>query len=276
MIDILLSTYNSEKYLLQQIESFFYQTYSNWRLIIRDDGSTDGTLQILNKLAQTYHDKIIVHSGSNIGVIKSFECLLGLSDAEYIMFSDHDDVWLENKIEETLLKMRKMEINHSEKPLLVFTNLKVVDENLQLIHESFWKYARLNINILTDFNYLAVCNCVTGCTIMINRKAKDICLPFSEKTKMHDSWIALIVCKYGIIDYVDDTTILYRQHSENVFGASKEEIKSTTTYVISRLKSFVEVVNGNRIQFELLKELNYGSIVKFIFYKISYYVKARL
>lgn len=260
---------------MQQIQSFFNQTYKNWRLIIRDDGSTDQTLEILNKLAEDYKGKIIFYSGENIGTIKSFEWLLTQSDAEYTMFSDHDDVWLENKIEDTLLKMKEMESIYAEKPLLVFTDLKVVNENLEVVEESFWKYARLDVKLLSYFNYLGVCNCVNACTIMINSKAKEICLPFSVKTKMHDSWIALNVCKYGVIRYVDKPTILYRQHTDNVFGANKEEIKTTTNYLISRVKSLSNVLNGNRLQFKLLKELDYGNIFKYGFYKISYFVKGR-
>lgn len=275
MIDILLSTYNSEKYLMEQIQSYINQTYSDWRLIVRDDGSTDETLKILNKLAETYKDKIILYRGNNIGTIKSFEWLLEKSDAEYIMLSDHDDVWMENKIEVTLLKMKELETKHANKPLLVFTDLRVVNENLELVNESFWKYARLDVKSSSDLNYLGVCNCINACTIMINKKAKEICLPFSDKAKMHDAWIALKVCKYGEIGYVDKPTILYRQHSKNLFGANKEEIKTTTSYIISRVKSLSEVIKGNRIQFELLKELDYGNIFKYGFYKISYFFKVR-
>lgn len=276
MIDILLSTYNSEKYLMQQIQSLLNQTYTNWRLIIRDDGSTDGTLKLLIELEKIYtFNKISIHYGHNIGVIKSFEWLLTKSDAKYIMFSDHDDVWLNHKIENTLLKMTSMEASYPEKSLLVFSNLRVVDEDLKIIDDSFWNYARLDVKLLTQFNYLGVCNCVNACTIMINKYAKDICLPFSDKTKMHDSWIALKVCKYGVIDYIEEPTILYRQHSSNVFGANKEEIKTTKSYLISRVKSISKVIEGNRIQFKLLKELDYGNFFKYIFWKTNYFIKAR-
>ena len=276
MIEILLSTYNSEKYLMQQIQSFLNQTYTNWRLIVRDDGSTDLTIEILEELVETYKDKIIFYRGKNTGIIKSFEWLLAQSDADYIMFSDHDDVWMENKIEVTLLKMKEMEAGYGEMPLLVFTDLKVVNEDLELVSESFWKYARLDVKLLSDFNFLGICNCVNACTIMINRKAKEICLPFSDKAKMHDAWIALKICKYGVIGHVDKSTILYRQHSNNVFGAGKEEFKTTTNYLISRLKLFSRVINGNLKQFELLKEIGYGNIYKYIFYKVSYLIKARV
>ena len=261
---------------MQQIQSFLNQTYTNWRLIVRDDGSTDLTIEILEELVETYKDKIIFYRGKNTGIIKSFEWLLAQSDADYIMFSDHDDVWMENKIEVTLLKMKEMEAGYGEMPLLVFTDLKVVNEDLELVSESFWKYARLDVKLLSDFNFLGICNCVNACTIMINRKAKEICLPFSDKAKMHDAWIALKICKYGVIGHVDKSTILYRQHSNNVFGAGKEEFKTTTNYLISRLKLFSRVINGNLKQFELLKEIGYGNIYKYIFYKVSYLIKARV
>ena len=143
-------------------------------MIIRDDGSTDGTLKILAELSETYKEKIIFYSGNNIGTIKSFEWLLSKSNADYIMLSDHDDVWMDNKIEDTLLKMSDMEVKCPEKPLLVFTDLKVVDEDLDLVNESFWKYSRLDVKLASDFNYLGVCNCINACTIMINKNAKEI------------------------------------------------------------------------------------------------------
>ena len=258
---------------MQQIQSLLNQTYSNCRLIIRDDGSTDTTLSVLNELAKAYPDKIIVYNENNIGIIKSFEWLIAKSDAEYIMFCDHDDVWLKTKIEDTILKMIDLESKQAEKPLLVFSDLKVVDENLNLIHDSFWNYSRFDVKLLIKFNYLGVCNCITGCTVMINKKAKEICLPFSDKARMHDSWIALNVSKFGEIDYVDKPTMLYRQHDKNQLGAKESFTK--ISYLTSRIKSLSEVIKGNKIQFKLLKELDYGNIFKYVYYKLNYYLKAR-
>lgn len=273
-IDILLSTFNSEKYLTQQVESLFKQTISNWRLIVRDDGSTDDTLKLLKELIQEYPDKIILLSNKqNLGVIKSFETLLKESSAEYIMFCDHDDVWLEDKIEVTLLKMKEIEQRQQELPVLVFTDLTVVDSTLNVIHKSFWKFSKLNPRFLSCFNYLGVCNGITGCTVMINKKAKEVSLPFSKDARMHDWWIGLNVSKFGKIGFVDKSTILYRQHNLNQIGAT--EIKGTLNYIFSRIQNVRTVFEENRMQFQLIKKLDYGNFVKYLFYKMSYFFRAR-
>lgn len=132
MIDILLSTYNGEKYLYAQIVSIQKQTMQNWRLLVRDDGSTDNTIDILESFALT--DKRILFlkdNKGNLGVVRSFEQLLYYSTANYIMFVDQDDVWLPNKIEHTLQAILKMETKEPDKSLLVFTDVFVVDSELK-------------------------------------------------------------------------------------------------------------------------------------------------
>jgi len=112
-IDILLSTYNGEQYLRNQIESIINQTYKNWRLLIRDDGSQDKTIEILEYYLRKHKDKIVlIEDGQkHLGASKSFFRLLGYSDAKYIMFCDQDDVWLPYKIEKTYNKMKELEKN---------------------------------------------------------------------------------------------------------------------------------------------------------------------
>ncbi|MFZ4799638.1 MAG: glycosyltransferase family 2 protein, partial [Bacteroidia bacterium] len=239
-IDILLSTYNSEKHLESQINSLFNQTYTLWNLLIRDDGSTDGTLEYLKNLQIKYPEKIkLFVENKNVGVIKSFEYLLTYSNASYIMFCDHDDVWLPNKIEITFSKMQELENEFPNLPILVHTDLTVVNNNFQKIHDSFWKFSKLNPQLLSNFNYLGVCNGITGCTMLINRKAIDISLPISPNATMHDSWIGLCVSKLGKTGYVNNSTILYRQHASNQIGAT--EIKGTFNYVNSRIQNFKSV-----------------------------------
>ena len=135
---ILLSTYNGEKYLKVQLDSLFSQSYKNFKLIARDDGSSDKTLEILK-----YYDIELLSSNENIGVKSSFETLLKYafenSDADYFMFCDQDDVWNQDKVELTFQKMYEMEELYKNTPILVHTDLEVVDENLHTINPSFMK-----------------------------------------------------------------------------------------------------------------------------------------
>lgn len=277
MVDILLPTYQSELYLIEQLESIVSQSYSDWRLIVRDDGSTDSTITLLKKYIAFYGtEKIILleDSDGNIGIIRSIERMLTFSTSEYIMFCDHDDYWLPNKIEITFQEIKRFENIHPMSPLLVHTDLCITDENLKVKHRSFASYSKINCMIISKFQYLAVCNSVTGCTMMINKLAKEISLPFSEFALMHDSWIALRVAQNGYISYLNTPTILYRQHNNNQVGAS--EINSSISYVMGKIVTFKSVISNNKKQFTLLKSISNYSLVKYIMYKLYYYIRYRL
>jgi glycosyltransferase involved in cell wall biosynthesis len=238
MIDILLATYNGEKFLNEQIDSILSQSCKDWQLLIRDDGSTDATVQIINSYIKQYPDKIklIEDNLGNLGVGHNFEKLLEHSKSEYIMFCDQDDVWLPEKIKLTLDKMKEAEISHPDIPILIFTDLKVVDENFKIIAESLWSYHKIDPTEGGLFKNMLYRNIVTGCTVMINKKAKEIVLPIPEYVQMHDWWVAMNTAKYGRIFHIPAATVLYRQHSGNVVGTKK--ITMTFSVFIWKWKRF--------------------------------------
>ena len=221
-ISILLSTYNGEKYLKAQLDSLFSQSYKNFKLIARDDGSSDKTLEILKS-----YDIELLPSNENIGVKSSFETLLKYafenSDADYFMFCDQDDVWNQDKVELTLQKMYEMEKLYKNTPILVHTDLEVVDENLHTINPSFMKLQNLHEK-KNRLNNLLIQNTITGCTVMINRDLAKLCLPMSSNAIVHDWWVGLVASCFGKIGYVDDSTIKYRQHTSNTIGAKGFDI----------------------------------------------------
>ena len=234
-ITILLSSYNGEKYLKEQLDSLFAQTYKNFQIIVRDDGSTDKTKYILNEYEKNYPNKVqIIEDGiGNLGSSKSFMKLLEYSsDCEYVMFCDQDDVWLPNKIELSFQKIKEMEEVHgTDTPLLVFTDLFVVDEKLKILNQSFWNYQKLIPSVAKYWKKLLAQSIITGCTIIMNKSAKEVCLPFTLEMMIHDQWIGVNVSKYGKIGYLNEQTILYRQHGNNVEGAHNYGIK----YVLNKL-----------------------------------------
>lgn len=276
MIDILLSTYNGEKFLEKQITSILNQSFVNWTLYIRDDGSSDHTLAIIDNYIKEYPEKIIkiCDGGKNIGTLHSFEVLLTQSNSPYIMFCDQDDIWLPDKIEITLNKMKDLEKIHSNTPILIHTDLKVVDYNLNIMCESFWNLTHIKPTILSNFNYLGVCNAVTGCTMMINSKTKDICLPFSAYASMHDFWIALCVAKYGKINFIKEKTILYRQHQSNQIGAIPNQ--DLLSYIKNKILNLKNTIRKNKKNRMMLKDLSYGNLFKYVLFKILYFLKSRI
>ena len=221
MVDILLSTYNGSKYLKEFISSLITQTFKDFRLIIRDDGSTDETLQILEDLKRRNPEKVEITEDNlgNLGPCKSFLNLLKKAEAKYIMFADQDDAWLSEKIELTLKKMIELENKYGEEtPILIHTDLKVVDEKLKIVADSFWKYQGLDPHYKA-LNYLLVQNNVTGCTVMINNALKNLVQIIPERAIMHDWWLALVASAFGVIEYIPKPTILYRQHQAQNTGA---------------------------------------------------------
>lgn len=223
-ISIILAVYNGGQYLSAQIESIFAQSYKNWQLIIRDDGSCDNTLDVVNEWAQRYPEKIRLITGGdwNIGVSQNFLSLLSYVDTDYVMFCDQDDVWLPDKIIITLEQAKETEKRYGvNMPVLIHTDLKVADKNLNVIACSFWKYQNLNPEKGRSLNRLLVQNVITGCTVMINKALREKIKLLPEQTIMYDWWIALIAAAFGKIDYVPTTTMLYRQHDKNDIGAKE-------------------------------------------------------
>ena len=240
-IDILLATYNGEKYISQQIESILKQTYSNIRLIISDDCSKDNTQKILKKYAKT-DNRIELHlQEKNLGYIKNFEYLLKQVKNNIYMLSDQDDIWLPEKVKKTL------EILKTKNADMVFGDLEVVDEELKTIYTSFNDFMLLSDKIKkyinnNRLNYLY--NCVTGCTIMSKKEFINKILPIPSKSKYvaHDHWMALIVSFNGKMEYVPFKYIKYRQHGNNAIGKNKISHKFKKLDQVRKL--FIDVKLG--------------------------------
>lgn len=217
-IDILLATYNGERYISAQLDSLLRQTWPDFRVLIRDDGSSDATRQIVRQYAASHPTRIVLFDDHrNLGVVANFAELMRLSDAPYIMLCDQDDVWLPGKVQSTFAALKRLEQRHgSDVPLLVHTDLRVVDEALQTIAPSFLKQAHLHTG--HTLGRLLIKNNVTGCTTIFNRVLLEKALPIPSSCMMHDWWLALVAAAFGHAAFLPRADILYRQHSRNVAG----------------------------------------------------------
>lgn len=223
-IAILLATYNSGRRLRYQLESLFLQTYTDWILYVHDDGSLDDTLDILAEYANRYKGKLYVMKDKEKrrGAKNSFFWLLDNIVADYYMFCDHDDIWLPNKISIALNALLDIERKGSSLPICIFSDLALVDGDYNIYDASMWKSARIKPEILTQRKYLAVFNCVTGCTMLFNRAARDTASIRYDDIPMHDWWVAYCVVKNnGVLLPIHKATILYCQHDNNVVGVRK-------------------------------------------------------
>ena len=233
VIQVLMSTYNGEKYLNEQIDSILAQdcekrTGTKLKLLIRDDGSKDGTQKILKEYAEKHPETIEWYQGENKGVIKSFFELIEKSDnnATYYAFADQDDYWHKDKLSAGIKHIDKMsEENDTNEniPLLYCCSPLLVDEELKELNNEMTRKVKK-----PAFENAVVENIVTGCTIVMNKKLRNMVKAYQpDFTVMHDWWFYLLASCYGKVYYDIEQHISYRQHGTNTVG-----------YNVSRTKEF--------------------------------------
>jgi glycosyltransferase involved in cell wall biosynthesis len=223
-VEIVMSAYNGAPYLGGQLDSLLQQTHQDFRLVAQDDGSTDGTLAILADYAERHRTKIAIFRDrvAQAGICAGFGRLLERTRAPYVMLCDQDDIWLPRKIEITLKTFQDLERQLGGAcPILVHTDLCVVDRDLRQICPSCWKYLAINVERGALLPRLLIQNVVTGCTCMVNRALLQKALPISPKAVIHDWWLGLVASAFGRIAVVPEATVLYRQHPGNSVGAPR-------------------------------------------------------
>jgi glycosyltransferase involved in cell wall biosynthesis len=211
MVQILLSTYNGVKYLKPLIDSLLAQDYPNVEILVRDDGSNDGTLDLLNEYAAV-HTNIMVVSGVNLGFAHSFFELLEMSSrtAEYLALCDQDDVWQKDKVSRAVEILNRYS---QDTPMLYGSRLTVVGENMK-----FLGYTDPPRKKPSFCNAIVECPQGLGCTMLLNQRARQLLYEFPQEIYSHDWWIHLVLCCFGTIIYDEESRILFRKHASNNLG----------------------------------------------------------
>ncbi|EMS1065165.1 glycosyltransferase [Providencia stuartii] len=218
-IDIILATYNGEKYLSEQINSILEQTYSDFLLYIRDDGSTDKTNEIIKNFALKDSRVIIIKDDIEPnGVGENFKQLLKNCSSNYVLLADQDDVWYENKIEE-LLNFANINFNNNV-PCIAYSPAIVVDSNLNSLNRVTSQTSK--IKTLNDM--LLMNGGIQGCAMIINKKLYDIALSKNFHWYMHDQVLSLYAVSFGMIYFYNKPLFSYRQHTSNVLGFNHNNI----------------------------------------------------
>ncbi|MDB1336189.1 glycosyltransferase [Bifidobacterium animalis] len=252
-IEILMATYNGAEYIEQQIESIQQQSVPNWKLSISDDCSSDGTLGILQRMANHDTRINIVSQGVKYGSPQAnFTFLMSQASGQYVFLADQDDIWHTNKLELFMQRMHNAEARYGKNaPILAFSDLVVVDANNHVIAPSFLRFIGRNPH-RTQLNELLAQNLVTGCASAMNTALLNVIQSWDPENAnrmiMHDWCYALIAATLGHVVYVDEATVNYRQHGDNAMGA----------HSYSALKTFMSlVIHRNSIRRQRVTHMNH-------------------
>jgi glycosyltransferase involved in cell wall biosynthesis len=221
----LLATHKGQQIVREQIDSLLGQDYANLTVLARDDASTDGTQDVLKEYALRFPDRfrVVDLAAANGGILNNFLSLMKASTADYVCFSDQDDVWLPHKVSRTKRMMDDMERRwEAHTPLLVFTDLRVVDQNLETRYPSFWGYMGIDPEWVNSLEKLLPHPTVTGCTMLINRPMVELASRMPLEAALHDRWIGFLASGMGKAAFLREQTVLYRLHGSNAVGIGEE------------------------------------------------------
>ncbi len=221
MVSVLLAAYNGETYISRQIDSVLGQTLKNLAIVISDDLSSDTTPAIIREYEERFPDRIrsLKNSQRSGSAQNNFFRLLSSVSDEYLMLCDQDDVWLPDKAEVTLRKMKRMESDYGKDvPILVHGDLSVTDQDGRILRKSMADYQKIAVHD-NRFSHYLVENNITGNTVMINRAFSRFFTDIPQECVMHDWWLGLLASCFGKIAYIDRPLLLYRQHEDNQIGS---------------------------------------------------------
>ncbi len=250
-VEVLLATYNGAAFVQAQVESVLAQQCVRVTVTARDDGSSDGTVGVLDGLAaESARRMTLLPAGAATGSAGgNFAELLRASTGGYVALCDQDDVWQPGKLAASMERMRRLELVHGAgAPLLVFTDLAVVDEALRPVATSLWANNRIDPRDVRRLGRLLGENVVTGCTCLLNRAMVDLAMRMPRGAVMHDHWIALLACTLGRAAWLATPTVLYRQHGANAVGAAA--VDTSVAGTVRRGVSGVERRRAVRAQLE--------------------------
>jgi glycosyltransferase involved in cell wall biosynthesis len=221
LISVALTTYNSARYLDKQIRSILAQSHRNIEIIAVDDNSTDSTVEMLESYAR--HSRLVIfRNESRQGCYRSFERAIRNCNGNYIALCDHDDIWLENKLEKLLAAI--------DGYALACSDACLIDEDDKIIHDSFLSYSGTQVVEGCRFIRLLYYPTLLGCTTLITRELGEQALPFPEGEHYHDWWLSIVATKGRGIKYLREKLVMYRQHTANHTGAARNNPLSSLLF----------------------------------------------
>lgn len=212
-ISVCMATYNGEKYILEQLNSILSQLGNNDEVIISDDSSSDNTLELIKSINDK-RIKLFAHNHYR-NPVYNFQHALRQASGDVIFLSDQDDIWMENKVSVVMKALEKVDV--------VVSDCKIVDDDLNILTESYFKHKKSRTGLLRNL----ISNTYLGCCMAFNRKVLEKALPFPAKLPMHDIWLGFISELFFKTEFINQPLILHRRHVSNtstVFKKSKASL----------------------------------------------------
>lgn len=229
-VEVLLATYNSTDYLTDMLDSLLAQSYDDFHLVVSDDLSTDGTVEMIEARANAFRNPVTVirrdtPSGS---ATANFTSLMARSEADYVFLADHDDIWLPEKIAAGLAQLKEAEARlGSDTPILGHCNLAVIDGTGQVTAPSYWAFKQIVPEAGQSLNTALMAPTVTGCALYMNRALMVQALPVPENAVMHDWWLNLVAVVLGEVLFDPEPHIQYRIHGKNASRPREVSVRSS-------------------------------------------------
>ncbi len=238
-IDVLMACYQGERFLPEQLSSLRAQDAADFTVLLQDDGSTDGTPALLQSVCLAdARFRLGCEAGRHLGAIGNFWSLLAQSSSPYTALCDQDDHWEPNRLSRCLSALKAMEARYgADAPLMVHSDCRVIDAAGAPLQASFFRHQGWSPEAVT-LPRLLVQNNVTGCTLMMNAALRRLLLAHGDPARMvmHDWFIALTAAAFGRIAFLDEPLVRYRQHGQNVKGASQASLPRRGVAALSRVQ----------------------------------------
>lgn len=219
-VAILMASYNGERYICEQIDSITSQTYSNWVLYINDDGSTDGTIDIIKEYISKYPDKICLsyNDSGKCGATGNFADLFQkVPQADWYVLCDQDDIWPNDRLEKMLQKAVTEGVSdNSDIPAIVYGRAQVVDENLNKLGNSIEECLYVKLREEIAHKQILLATYIWGCTMMYNDALRNLVKVIPQGALYHDAYLEIVCVYFGKIVALEDIVVKYRQHGNNV------------------------------------------------------------
>ena len=224
-IAIALCLYQGERFLTEQLDSILIQTLQNFHLHIFDDSSTDTSIKIIQQYQKIHHNIHLHQNKQRLGFMKNFEQAIRRLSSEqvYLALCDQDDIWHQNKLEQSYQALIQLEQENPDMPCLVHSDLQIIDSTGKLIHSSFFTHKKIELPHEKSLAKILGYNGVMANTILINHRLAQLALPFPESLKYHDYWLALVNETFGIRKTLNTSLISYRIHNQNASENRKSQ-----------------------------------------------------